>query len=89
MSRSSGQATLVTANTSKNLSHATGQNSEGTSWNQISRFWLAGMARKVRIFAPHYWKIEQAKRAANNLHWVCHSGRKPETALVVSVVVCA
>jgi len=37
MSRRGGQTTLVAANTSENLSPATGQRSEGTSWNQISR----------------------------------------------------
>jgi hypothetical protein len=37
MSRRAGQTTLIAANTSENLSPATGQKSEGTSWNQISR----------------------------------------------------
>jgi type IV secretion system protein VirD4 len=37
MSRRAGQTTLIAANTSENLSSATGQKSEGTSWNQISR----------------------------------------------------
>ena len=37
MSRRAGQTTLIAANTSQNLSPATGQKSEGTSWNQISR----------------------------------------------------
>lgn len=37
MSRRAGQTTLVAANTSENLSPATGSRSEGTSWNQISR----------------------------------------------------
>lgn len=37
MSRRAGQTTLVASNTSENLSPATGQKSEGTSWNQISR----------------------------------------------------
>src|ERR1700685_2009826 len=37
MSRRAGQTTLIAANTSENLSSATGQRSEGTSWNQISR----------------------------------------------------
>jgi type IV secretion system protein VirD4 len=37
MSRRSGQTTLIAANTSENLSPATGQRSEGTSWNQVGR----------------------------------------------------
>ena len=37
MSRRAGQTTLIASNTSENLSPATGQKSEGTSWNQISR----------------------------------------------------
>ena len=37
MSRRAGQTTRIAANTSENLSSATGQKSEGTSWNQISR----------------------------------------------------
>jgi type IV secretion system protein VirD4 len=37
MSRRAGQTTLVAANTSENLSPATGQKSEGTSWNQVGR----------------------------------------------------
>ena len=37
MSRRGGQTTLIAANTSENLSNATGQKSEGISWNQISR----------------------------------------------------
>jgi type IV secretion system protein VirD4 len=37
MSRRAGQTTLIAANASENLSSATGQRSEGTSWNQISR----------------------------------------------------
>lgn len=37
MSRRAGQTTLIAANTSENLSPATGQRSEGTSWNQIGR----------------------------------------------------
>jgi len=37
MSRRAGQTTLIAANTSENLSSATGQKSEGISWNQISR----------------------------------------------------
>jgi type IV secretion system protein VirD4 len=37
MSRRGGQTTLVASNTSENLSPATGQKSEGTSWNQVSR----------------------------------------------------
>ena len=37
MSRRGGQTTRIAANTSENLSSATGQKSEGTSWNQISR----------------------------------------------------
>jgi type IV secretion system protein VirD4 len=37
MSRRSGQTTLIASNTSENLSPATGQRSEGTSWNQVGR----------------------------------------------------
>lgn len=37
MSRRAGQTTLIAANTSENLSSGTGQKSEGTSWNQVSR----------------------------------------------------
>src|SRR6202035_5837047 len=37
MSRRAGQATILAANTSETLSPATGQRSEGTSWNQIGR----------------------------------------------------
>jgi type IV secretion system protein VirD4 len=37
MSRRAGQTTLIAANTSENLASATGQRSEGTSWNQIGR----------------------------------------------------
>ena len=32
--------------------------------------WLAGMANRVRFFAPPYWKIEQAaKREARNSYY--------------------
>lgn len=37
MSRRAGQTTLIAANTSENLSPATGQKSEGMSWSQIAR----------------------------------------------------
>jgi type IV secretion system protein VirD4 len=37
MSRRAGQTTLIASNSSENLSPATGQRSEGTSWNQIGR----------------------------------------------------
>jgi len=37
MSRRAGQTTLIASNTSENVSPGTGQRSEGTSWNQISR----------------------------------------------------
>jgi type IV secretion system protein VirD4 len=37
MSRRAGQTTLIASNTSENLSPATGQRSEGTSWNQVGR----------------------------------------------------
>lgn len=37
MSRRSGQTTLIASNTSENIAHATGQRSEGTSWNQVGR----------------------------------------------------
>jgi type IV secretion system protein VirD4 len=37
MSRRGGQTTLIASNTSENVSPGTGQRSEGTSWNQISR----------------------------------------------------
>ena len=37
MSRRAGQTTLIASSTSENLSPATGQRSEGTSWNQIGR----------------------------------------------------
>jgi type IV secretion system protein VirD4 len=37
MSRRAGQTTLIASNTSENVSPATGQRNEGTSWNQISR----------------------------------------------------
>jgi type IV secretion system protein VirD4 len=37
MSRRAGQTTLIAANTSENVTSATGQKSEGTSWNQVGR----------------------------------------------------
>jgi type IV secretion system protein VirD4 len=37
MSRRAGQTTLIASNTSENVTPATGQRNEGTSWNQISR----------------------------------------------------
>jgi type IV secretion system protein VirD4 len=37
MSRRAGQTTLIASNTSENVTPGTGQRSEGTSWNQISR----------------------------------------------------
>jgi len=37
MSRRAGQTTMIAANTSENVSPATGQRGEGTSWNQIAR----------------------------------------------------
>jgi len=37
MSRRAGQTTLVAANSSENLTPATGQRSESMSWTQISR----------------------------------------------------
>jgi type IV secretion system protein VirD4 len=37
MSRRAGLTTLIASNTSENVTPATGQRNEGTSWNQISR----------------------------------------------------
>lgn len=37
MSRRAGQTTLIAANTSENVSAATGQKGEGISWNQVAR----------------------------------------------------
>jgi len=37
MSRRAGQTTLIASNTSENVTPATGQRSEGTSWNQVGR----------------------------------------------------
>jgi type IV secretion system protein VirD4 len=37
MSRRAGQTTLIAANTSENISAATGQHGEGVSWNQVGR----------------------------------------------------
>jgi type IV secretion system protein VirD4 len=37
MSRRAGQTTLIASNTSENVTPATGQRNEGTSWNQVGR----------------------------------------------------
>jgi type IV secretion system protein VirD4 len=37
MSRRGGQTTLIASNTSENVTPATGQRNEGTSWNQVGR----------------------------------------------------
>lgn len=55
MSRRGGQTTLIAANTSENIAQATGQKSEGTSWNQVSRALylpheLMGFAEGTGIF---------------------------------------